>query len=483
MRLAKLALVGLALNCKRHGVNGLRVTVMHVARKDNLGALSHSLLLNRVARSALYAGGQRCWSTAAGPFSRAVLERPNQAASGAAYRTGGARRWLQPGVRLLRPEEQLFEAMTKGWRHQQLARHLAFETIDARVRMVARFQAFTNSYPWQWSPADFEEWVQELRSKGQARSTLRTSGWAVRAFLGFVCDPVYGWAEECTARFGAHPVQICSRWNTISHLVDTDGRPARRSLTRRELQDLFDAADEDVARARRLGRKGWLSLFRDATLFKVAYAWGLRRQEVRRLEVCDFGVNPKAPEFGTYGACYVRFAKGAHGSGPRRRTVLTVMPWSVDIVSEWVERVRREYQPGVNQALWPSERSLLVSEHQLNARFADLRDRIGLAPGIGTGGWGWGHFKPSEATPPGPHQGRTLRRRCSSATGFLVYLLSGPGWPGCRPWRLRRASRRGPRRWWPPDRRPGPIATPQRRRRAGGRRADPGTSTPPAAAR
>ena len=120
-------------------------------------------------------------------------------------------------------------------------------------------------------------------------------------------------------------------------------------------------------------------------MFKVAYAWGLRRQEVRRLEVCDFGVNPKAVEFGAYGACYVRFAKGAHGSGPRRRTVLTVMPWSVDIIGEWVEHVRREYEPGVNQALWPSERSPVVSEHQLNARFAQLRDRIGLGPGMGMG--------------------------------------------------------------------------------------------------
>jgi site-specific recombinase XerD len=296
---------------------------------------------------------------------------------------GVARLVLQPGVRLLRPEEQLFEAMTEGWRRQQLARHLAFGTIDARVRMVSRFQAFTNSYPWQWSPSDFEEWVEELRSRGQARSSLRTLGWAVRTFLGYVCDPVYGWAEECTERFGTHPVQICTRWNTIAHVVGSEGRPTRRALTRQELQDLFDAADDDVARARRLGRKGWLSLFRDATLFKVAYAWGLRREEVRRLEVCDFGVNPKASEFGAYGACYVRFAKGAHGSGPRRRTVLTVMPWSVDIVAEWVERVRWEYQPGVNQSLWPSERSPLVSEHQLNARFADLRDRIGLAPGMG----------------------------------------------------------------------------------------------------
>jgi hypothetical protein len=153
----------------------------------------------------------------------------------------------------------------------------AFGTIDARVRMVSRFQAFTNSYPWQWSPSDFEEWVEELRSRGQARSSLRTLGWAVRTFLGYVCDPVYGWAEECTERFGTHPVQICTRWNTIAHVVDSEGRPTRRALTRQELQDLFDAADDDVARARRLGRKGWLSLFRDATLFKVAYAWPVRR--------------------------------------------------------------------------------------------------------------------------------------------------------------------------------------------------------------
>ena len=104
---------------------------------------------------------------------------------------------------------------------------------------------------------------------------------------------------------------------------------------------------------------------------------------MRRFEVLRLRGQPKAVEFGAYGACYVRFAKGAHGSGPRRRTVLTVMPWSVDIIGEWVEHVRREYEPGVNQALWPSERSPVVSEHQLNARFAQLRDRIGLTRGTG----------------------------------------------------------------------------------------------------
>jgi hypothetical protein len=35
---------------------------------------------------------------------------------------------------LLRPDEQVFEAMLTGWRNQQLARNLAFSTIEGRER-------------------------------------------------------------------------------------------------------------------------------------------------------------------------------------------------------------------------------------------------------------------------------------------------------------------------------------------------------------
>jgi integrase/recombinase XerC len=44
-----------------------------------------------------------------------------------------------------------------------------------------------------------------------------------------------------------------------------------------------------------------LSAFRDATLFKVTYAWGLRRREVAMLDLADFSRNATAPEFGRYG--------------------------------------------------------------------------------------------------------------------------------------------------------------------------------------
>jgi hypothetical protein len=76
------------------------------------------------------------------------------------------------------------------------------------------------------------------------------------------------------------------------------------------------------------GRKGWLAAFRDAALFKTVYGWGLRRREAVMLDVCDFTVNPAAPELGAFGACQVRFGKAMRGSPPRRRVVATVMPWA-----------------------------------------------------------------------------------------------------------------------------------------------------------
>jgi integrase len=75
----------------------------------------------------------------------------------------------------------------------------------------------------------------------------------------------------------------------------------KRAFTLDELQALFDHADEQVARIRAAGRKGCLPAFRDATLLKTAYAYGLRRNEVRMLDVADFGRNPHAVEFGDYG--------------------------------------------------------------------------------------------------------------------------------------------------------------------------------------
>jgi site-specific recombinase XerD len=116
-------------------------------------------------------------------------------------------------------------------------------------------------------------------------------------------------------------------------------------------------------------------------MLKVAYGWGLRRRELRMLEVADFGPNPHAEEFGAYGVCYVRWGKAAKGSPPRRRSVLTVMGWSADVLGEWVEEV----WPSLGTeggGLWPSERGPLVSEDRINAAFARSASAAGLPDGL-----------------------------------------------------------------------------------------------------
>ena len=291
---------------------------------------------------------------------------------------GAAGHVVPPGTVLLHPEETVFEAMLTGWRAQMRSRLLAVGSVEPRLRLVRRFAQFTNEYPWQWSAADLEEWTSNLVSGPVplAHSTLRSYQQTIAMFMDYLVDLRYGWADECEKRFGTHPVQVCHEWNTATHANGFEGRPQVRPFSRDELQSFFDFCDDQVDKARTLGRKGWLAAFRDSTLFKVTYAWGLRRREVAKLDLVDFGRNPAAEEFANLGTLSVRWGNATKGSAPRRRNVLSVMTWAVEAVEEYITEVRCLY--GASPALWPTERRGRVSPDYINVRFGDYREQLGL---------------------------------------------------------------------------------------------------------
>ncbi len=186
--------------------------------------------------------------------------------------------WLQlvNGVPLLHPGEQVFEAMLTGWRNQQLARNLAFSTIEGRENQVRAFARHCERFPWEWSPQLAGEWFTGIRAvRGNARPTLRSCQVALRLFCAFAVDPAYGWAGQCQIRFGTHPIQVVHEWNTAVHVQDHEADARKRAFTKAGLHAFFAHCDDQVARARAFGRKGWLPAFRDATVFKTAYAFGL----------------------------------------------------------------------------------------------------------------------------------------------------------------------------------------------------------------
>ena len=82
---------------------------------------------------------------------------------------------------------------------------------------------------------------------------------------------------------------VAHEWNTIAHLNDYEGNPEAWLFTREEMQRFLDYADEQVERAVTGKRKGALAAYRDATLFKVMYGWGLRWTETSKLDLADWG--------------------------------------------------------------------------------------------------------------------------------------------------------------------------------------------------
>ena len=272
-------------------------------------------------------------------------------------------------------ESALFEEMLVGFRRQQLSRRLGGSLIEGRERTVRRFQGFTGDWPWGWRAEQLERWVSE---GGWAHSTVRNYQGAVAAFCSYVIDPRYGWVAECEQRVGARPSQICHEDNTATHVADYEGRPERRPLSRVECQGLFDAADDRAQRLADSGRKGWLTAFRDATLFKVTYGWGLRCREVTMLDLTDFTANPAAQQLGGLGVCHVRFGKAMRGSPPRRRAVASVMPWAVEALEEYLTEVRPRFEDADPAVVWPTERGGRISTRSVDDRFALYRAAAGL---------------------------------------------------------------------------------------------------------
>jgi len=296
---------------------------------------------------------------------------------------GAAELHLVGGLPLLRPEEQVFTAMLDGWRNQQLARNLAFSTINGREKVVQAFARHADASPWLWTAQMVDEWLGDLRAvRNLKRLTLRSYQEAVRSLCAYLIDPAYQWSSECEQRFGTHPIQVVHEWNTAVHVAEAEADAAKRAFTRAELVALFDHADEQVGRIRGAGRKGWLPAFRDAVLLKTAYAFGLRRNETRMLDTVDFGRNPDGTEFGEYGVLYVRHGKAKKGSPPKRRGVVTVWDWSAEILQEWIKEIRPAFPTAASPACWPSERGPRIGLSQINTRLAAYRDELGMDPAL-----------------------------------------------------------------------------------------------------
>jgi site-specific recombinase XerD len=288
------------------------------------------------------------------------------------------------GVRPLHLEKALFEAMLDAWAAQMVARYIKPKTVRANLSAARAFAEHSGTWPWRWRAQDADEYFEDLLTRPErlARSTIRSYQLRLRTFCGFASDRRYPWAVICEHEFGRAPVQLFDSRNMVAHVDEFEGDPARRPLTVDELEYFFAACEARITSAQRRGRKGALQAWRDQALFKVKFAWGLRRTEVSRLDVCDFRAAAALPEFGSFGAVHVRWGKAKRGGGPRRRTVLTVFDWAVEVVEQYMTDIRPAFGPTDHPAVFLTERGTRISPSYITERFAELRAEAGLPAGL-----------------------------------------------------------------------------------------------------
>jgi site-specific recombinase XerD len=293
---------------------------------------------------------------------------------------GSAHLELIAGVRVLHPEDTVVNAMLSGWRKQQIGgRQSTPKWVEAKVKCVREFIDFAGAYPWAWTSQMMDDWSVELvLTKRRAKTTVRGKQGSIRQFCHYITSPHYDWPTVCEARFGTHPVQICFEWNTSAHLVEYEGDAGRRAFTRKEVQAFLDCADARVEKCRNSRRKGAAAAYRDATMFKTMYGWGLRITECCRLDVADLYRNPKAPVLGRCGFIHVRYGKSSKGSPPKRRTVPTLMPWAAEALLDYVDNIRPLFNPDHTHALWPTERHSRIKPRTLTESFDEIRTEAGL---------------------------------------------------------------------------------------------------------
>ena len=76
------------------------------------------------------------------------------------------------GMGVLRVEEAVWRSMVGSWALQQRARHLATQTIQTRVALIERFQAFTEKYPWRWQASDLDEFTDSCIKEALATVSM-----------------------------------------------------------------------------------------------------------------------------------------------------------------------------------------------------------------------------------------------------------------------------------------------------------------------
>jgi integrase/recombinase XerC len=162
------------------------------------------------------------------------------------------------GVRPLRLEEAVWEAMLRGWAAQQSARYFKPRTVSANLQAARSFASFTGRWPWDWYAEDVDAYFSALLEppRGLRPATVRGYQARLRGLVGYLVDERYPWVAICRREFGRAPVKLFDDRYGLAHMTGFEGDPRRRPLTVDELEAFFACCDARTSRGEAWAARG-----------------------------------------------------------------------------------------------------------------------------------------------------------------------------------------------------------------------------------
>lgn len=275
-------------------------------------------------------------------------------------------------------EESVYNQILNAYNNRLMARRLKPTSIKSAIHTIDDFFLFTNKYPWDWTEDDFDQWSAYIyRERNNCEATQRHKQNTIFRFQSFIIESPK-LSELCYINFGKKPQIICSKENIIPHKVEDECKEERKPFTREHLKCLWRYFDEQIAQAYKTNSKSLKVLQRDKVLYLIIYFYGLRANEVSKLDTTDFIQHPKKPEWSGFGGITVRHGKASAGSPPKRRTVWTISDTAVEYLKWYFESVRPLFNFDESPSLFLSERGNRMSPKSITQNFKEHLRCAGL---------------------------------------------------------------------------------------------------------
>lgn len=228
------------------------------------------------------------------------------------------------------------------------------------VVAIVSFLEHCRTLPWFWQPQHLQHYIAALKTQGLAAATIRGRHHYIKDFcLSILADrPV---ANKIISRHpGGNFQQIA---DDKSRALVRGAKQRKKKLTcptPNEVQQVFEWFELEIMEAIEINSKSIYPLLRDRAIITMFYAYGLRKDELRRVDLTDFDYDPECPRHHNYGLLHII------GKGNKQRTLPILVPGMYEFLKHYIDVIRPH---------WLSNGGVAIEDR--NALFfSDCRKRI-----------------------------------------------------------------------------------------------------------